>query len=81
MRALSRRLWVLLVASGLTGMGLGGYLFLTAMSEIGPAKAVTLTSSSPVIGIALAVLFLKEKLDARAVLGTGCCLLGVYTVL
>ena len=81
LRALSRRLWVLLVASGLTGMGLGGYLFLTAMSEIGPAKAVTLTSSSPVIGIALAVLFLKEKLDARAVLGTGCCLLGVYTVL
>ncbi|MDP7447805.1 MAG: DMT family transporter [Candidatus Latescibacteria bacterium] len=81
LRPLTRRTWVLLVGSGLSGMGLGAYLFLSALSQIGPAKTVTLTSASPVFGVALAVLFLKEKVDARALVGAACCLAGVYAVL
>ena len=69
LRSLSRRAWVILIASGLLGMGLGAYMFLTALSLLGPAKAVTLTSASPVFGLALAVLFLKERVDARVLAG------------
>ncbi|MDA0336279.1 MAG: DMT family transporter [bacterium] len=81
LRVLSPRAWVLLVGSGLSGMGLGAYMFLTALQKIGPAKAVTLTSASPVFGVALAVLFLREKITLRALVGAACCLGGVYAVL
>ena len=81
LKSLTRGTWLLLVGSGLSGMGLGAYLFLTALSQIGPAKAVTLTSASPVFGVILAVLFLKERVNAGAVAGAACCLAGVYMVL
>ena len=81
LRSLSQRAWILLVGSGLLGMGLGAYMFLTALSLLGPAKAVTLTSASPVFGLALAVLFLKERVDARVLAGVACCLAGVWSVL
>ena len=81
LKSLTRANWLLLVGSGLSGMGLGAYLFLTALSQIGPAKAVTLTSASPVFGVALAVLFLQEKVNTRALAGAACCLAGVYVVL
>lgn len=80
-RGLSRRAWVLLVGSGLSGMGLGAYMFLSALAQIGPSKTVTLTSASPVFGVALAVLFLREKITLRALAGAACCLAGVYAVL
>lgn len=81
LRSLSQRAWIVLVGSGLLGMGLGAYMFLTALSRLGPAKAVTLTSASPVFGLALAVLFLKERVDARVLAGVACCLAGVWSVL
>lgn len=81
LRALSRRAWVLLIGSGLFGMGLGAYMFLSALAQIGPAKTVTLTSASPVFGVALAVLFLREKITLLALAGAACCLAGVYAVL
>jgi len=81
LRALSRRAWVLLIGSGLSGMGLGAYMFLSALAQIGPSKTVTLTSASPVFGVALAVLFLREKITLRALVGAACCLAGVYAVL
>lgn len=80
-RQLSRRDWILLIGSGVSGMGLGAFMFLTALSQIGPAKAVTLTSVSPVFGVVLAVLFLHEKVGPRALAGAACCLAGVYAVL
>lgn len=80
-RGISKRSWWLLVGSGLSGMGLGAWLFLTALSQIGPARAVTLTSASPVFGVVLAVIFLREKIDIRTLAGAGCCLAGVYAVL
>lgn len=79
--SLSRQSWAVAVGTGLVGFGLGAYLFLTALEQIGPAKAVTLTSASPVFGVALAALFLRERPDAWALAGAACCLAGVYTVL
>lgn len=80
-RGIPTRAWWLLIGSGLSGMGLGAWLFLTALSQIGPARAVTLTSASPVFGVLLAVVFLREKIDLRSLAGAGCCLAGVYAVL
>lgn len=80
LRGLRWRTWLLLGGSGLLGMGLGAYMFLTAVERLGPARAVTLTSASPVFGLALAVLFLRERVDALGLVGAACCLAGVWVV-
>lgn len=73
---------LLIVAStGLIGMGLGSYLYLMAIDLVGPAKTATLSSVSPVFSLVLEILFLKEKVTTRLVLGVGLCLVGVWIVL
>ena len=79
--ALGLRTWLLVSITGLLGMGLGAYLFLTAVTAIGPARAVTLTSVSPVFGLALAALFLRERVDRTVLLGAACCVAGVWAVI
>ena len=49
--------------------------------SIGPAKTTTLSSVSPVFGLVMAVLFLKEKVSLRIVLGAALCVSGVWLVL
>lgn len=78
---LTGRAWMIAVGTGLAGFGLGAYLFLTALEQIGPAKAVTLTSASPLFGVLLAMLFLGERPGPSSLAGALCCLAGVYTVL
>ena len=46
-----------------------------------PAKTATLSSVSPVFSLVLEILFLKEKVTTRLVLGVGLCLVGVWIVL
>ena len=66
---------------GILGMGLGSLCFLTALELIGPAKTTLLAGMSPVLALAMAVLFLKEKVNARIVLGVVLCTAGVWLVL
>lgn len=79
--ALSWQVWCWLAGTGLLGMGLGAYMFLTALDELGPTKLVTLTSASPLFGLVLAVVFLGERIDVRVLAGAACCVGGVWAVL
>jgi len=64
-------------ASGVIGHAIGTVLFLLAMSHIGAAKASILSSISPLFIAPLSVIFLKEKLTKRVILGIIVCSLGI----
>ncbi|MFD3156911.1 DMT family transporter [Haloimpatiens sp. FM7330] len=55
-------------------MAMSGYLLGINMS--GPSYTAVITSSYPAIGTALAVIFLKEKLNKRTLIGILLCILG-----
>jgi drug/metabolite transporter (DMT)-like permease len=78
---LETRSLMIVAVTGVLSMGLGSYLFLSALEEIGPAKTATLTSMSPVFGLLLAILLLKEKVTLRIALGVILCVTGVWFVL
>lgn len=77
----NRRSFLIVSLTGILGMGVGAYLFLYALGHMGVAKAVTLTSSAPLFGVALGMAFLHERLTRAAGLGVACCLVGVWAVL
>jgi len=64
-------------ASGVIGHAIGTVLFLLAMSHIGAVKASILSSISPLFIAPLSVIFLKEKLTKRVILGIIVCSLGI----
>ena len=80
-RDIDRRALIVVGASGIVGVGAGSMLYLMAISRIGPAKMATLASVSPVMGLLMAAVFLKEKLTLRLVGGVVLCVGGVWMVL
>jgi len=68
---------VLLVISGLIGMALGSYLFLAALQGLEASRVVTLLAVSPLFGMLLSVLFLKEKVGSNVIAGMVLCFAGV----
>jgi drug/metabolite transporter (DMT)-like permease len=73
---------VLIVAgTGLLGMGLGSFLFLKSIAMIGPTKTAVLGALAPVFTMALAAIFLKERITALVVAGVVLCVGGVFLVL
>jgi len=81
LRGLDRRAGLVVALSGLVGMGLSSFTFINALRLVGPTKTATLGSTSPVFGVILAMLFLKEEVDARVLLGIAACMGGVWLVL
>ena len=80
-RRLDRRTLLVVAGSGLIGMGISSLMYLAAIKLIGATKAVTLTSVSPVFGMILGVVFLKEQVSLRMLLGIAACMGGVWLVL
>jgi drug/metabolite transporter (DMT)-like permease len=80
-RRLDRRTLLVVGGSGLIGMGLSSLMYLASIKLIGATKAVTLTSVSPVFGMILGVVFLKERMNLRMLLGIAACMGGVWLVL
>ncbi len=78
---LGMRTLVMLGGIGILGMGFGSLCFLIALELIGPAKTALLTGMSPVITLILAIVFLKEQVNVRIVLGVILCTAGVWLVL
>lgn len=78
---LSRNTWLIVLGSGVIGMGVGSLMFLSALQYSSAARVVTLTATSPLFGMILAALFLKEEINRWVVLGMACCIAGVWCVL
>jgi len=81
LRGVSLKSFAVVGFAGALGMGLSAYLFIYAIGEIGVAKVVTLSSISPLFGMAMAVVFFKEKVTWQVMVGVGLCLAGVWTVI
>ena len=64
-------------ASGVVNYAIGTVLFYLAVNHIGAAKASILSSISPLFIAPLSVIFLKEKLTKRVILGIIVCSLGI----
>jgi len=67
--------------SGALSFGLGGFLFLVAIQYAGAGKAAVLTSCAPLFGLPLSALYLKEKVTARVLWGTGLVVMGIFFLL
>ena len=80
LKQLDRRAGLVVALSGLVGMGLSAFTFLSALRLIGAAKTATLGSTSPVFGVILAVLFLKEEVSVRMLAGIAACMAGTWLV-
>jgi len=76
-----RRVFLVVASSGLIGLSLGAYLFLYGIDHIGATRTITLTSAAPLFSVTMAVIFIKEKITFRVVLGMACCMAGVWAVL
>jgi DME family drug/metabolite transporter len=81
MRKLKPKTVLIVAASGAVSMGLVGILFVEALKDGSATKIVTLTSTSPLFALIMAVIFLKEKLNTRVLVGSVLCLSGVFVVL
>ena len=79
--ALKRTTWIIVLGSGVIGMGIGSLMFLSALQHSSAARVVTLTASSPLFGMILAALFLKEPINRYVVVGMFFCIAGVWCVL
>ena len=81
LRGISWRSFVIVGLTGGLGMGLGANLFLYAITQSTVGKVAVLTSISPVFGMAMAMVFLKEQVTWQVVAGMGLCLAGVWVVI
>lgn len=65
----NKRAQALFALSGITGLGIGTYLFLYSLSLLNTASATSLSSITPLFSLLLAVVFLREKLSVKTILG------------
>jgi len=63
--------------SGFLGQAVGEVLFFISVQLAGATKAAILSSTSPLFIAPLSIIFLKEKLTKRVILGTIACALGI----
>lgn len=70
----------LISAVGIFGTGIGSWLYIYAVAEAGAARAVILNSTSPLMAIVLAMVFLHERLTPNTAVGTALCVAGTLVV-
>jgi drug/metabolite transporter (DMT)-like permease len=66
--ALSREIWPFL-AAGVLGPGLSQLLFTYAVRDAGPSRASVVVGTAPLFSVAMALVFLREPLEAGLVAG------------
>lgn len=74
-------LWILLSAGGILALGIGGILLLVGISLIGAARAVSLSSTTPLYAPLLAASLLKEKVTVKILSGAVLTVLGILLVI
>ena len=78
---LKKEAYVLLGLGGIAGMGFGSYFFFVSLTMIGAAKATGLSAITPVLSSLIALVTLKEKLNAALIIGTGATIAGIWIIL
>lgn len=73
--------YILLGLGGIVGMGFGSYFFFVSLTMIGAAKATGLAAITPVLSSLVALVTLKEKLNAALIIGTGATMAGIWIIL
>jgi drug/metabolite transporter (DMT)-like permease len=68
------------VATGLASSVVAGMLTLYGVQQVGAARAAILGSVSPIFGAPLAIVFLKERLTRRILIGTALSVIGIMLV-
>jgi len=71
---------LLLLLSGVIGIGIGDTAYFAALNSLGARRALVLESLSPPLGAFLALIFLQEQLAPLAWLGIGLTIAGVTWV-
>lgn len=71
---------LLLLLSGVIGIGIGDTAYFVALNSLGARRALVLESLSPPLGAFLALIFLQEQLPPLAWLGIGLTIAGVTWV-
>ncbi len=71
--------WI--AVAGVVGLGLGSLFYIAAVEEAGAGKTAVLTSTMPLFNLPLAVLFLKERVTPRIILGTITCVAGISLII
>jgi drug/metabolite transporter (DMT)-like permease len=69
---------ILLIASGILGMTLGGLIFLLGVKYIGVSRATSLGASSPVWASLMSSFFLKERVTWRIIVAAFTVGIGIY---
>ena len=81
-RAISKRDHSILFFAGILGAGAATILFIFAIQEVGAGRAAVTTAIAPIFAVFLGVVFLKEKLNKKILIGVlvasaGIILLGI----
>ena len=81
-RAISKRDHSILFFAGILGAGAANILFIFAIQEVGAGRAAVTTAIAPIFAVFLGVVFLKEKLNKKILIGVlvasaGIILLGI----
>ncbi len=80
-RALSRGETIMLVLISIVSSGLGSFFYVWSMRWAGASLAAVLSATTPVFSTPLSIIFLKEKLTPRIIMGTLLIIGGVWLVL
>lgn len=78
---LKKEAYILLGIGGIVGMGFGSYFFFVSLTMIGAAKATGLAAITPVLSSLIALVTLKEKMNAALILGTGATIAGIWIII
>jgi uncharacterized membrane protein len=77
---LSRRTLAVMTVTGLIS-AFSSSMYVTSVQYAGAAKASILTSTSPLFGLPLALIFLRERINSRIAIGTVASVIGIWLVL
>lgn len=67
-------------AAGILAGGIGSLFYIAAVQQAGAGRTAILTSTMPLFTLPLAVLFLRERVTPRIVVGTITCVAGISLI-
>lgn len=76
--ALPTQTIVLVVVSGIIGLGIGDTLYMIGLKYVGVSRAVPLAAAYPLFSLVWATFLLNQPLALTAVLGAGVIILGIW---